>query len=193
MGQYFPYTTNASVNLLFAQGPQFNGGGFSAVSKPTDNVVNYYINWVASAVDMSLNQAGYYLPLEPIEGETWPTSQSYFLDYLVALGSTGLIGNTLRPAPSMGPGTESSPGNIFYQQYNTWTARLSSGTMGLRAKFRPGSVAERFLLSPRGPLWSADDSDYTDMSDVVGFWDSAFEEEAHLKSVESETLSYRWP
>jgi hypothetical protein len=193
MTQSFPYSSKETVNVLFPQGPQFGAGGFSASSKPNDSVVFFYLNMTASAVDMALNQAGYYLPLEPIEGETWPVSQSYFMDYLTGLGTVGLIGNTLRPAPSMGPGSDNSPGNIFYQQYITWISRISSGNMGLRAKYRIGSPAERFLMSPRGPLWSFEDSDVTDMADVVDFWNSAFEEEATLAYIQSGTQSFRWP
>ncbi len=190
MAATFPYSSAETVQMLLSNMPSY-GPGFSAVSKPSLATVTYFLNLVGSAVDMSLGEAGYVLPLAAISDETWPTSQTYFLDYLAGLGTAGLIGNTFKPSPYMGPGTETSPGNIFYQQYNTWLKSISLGHMGLRADYRSGTPAEQFLLSPLGPRWSYGDTDFTEMQDVVGFWQSAIEEEAWLLTLEGLAQTYR--
>ncbi len=190
MAAIFPYSTPATVSLLMASNPAWSSG-FNILTKPDGETVEYFIKMVASAVDMRLMQAGYIIPLEALDGETWPESQTYFLDYLVGLGAAGLIGNTLRPAPAMGPGSENSPGNVFYQQYNTWVEMIATGKMGLRAKYRISTPAERFILSPLGPRWTYGDTEFSEMVDVVSFWSSAIEEQALLEFMQSFARSYR--
>ena len=185
----FPYSSSDTLDILLIQ---LFPAGASAATRPTAVQVAYYLRYAASLLDFSLSEVGYVLPLAAMTGEDWPDSQTYFLDYTVASGAAGIIGNAMRPAPAMGPGLSTSPGNVFFTHFNSFLTRLSRGETGLRANYRNGSKAERFLLTQRASMASDGDTDYMELADHLSFFDSAGEVEAYETYIQSQLATYKW-
>jgi len=185
----FPYSTASTLDILLFQ---LFPAGASAATRPTAVQVAYYLKYAASLLDHSLSEVGYILPLAAMTGEDWPDSQTYFLDYMVASGAAGIIGDSMRPAPAMGPGLSTSPGNVFFTHFNSFLTRLVRGETGLRASYRNGSKAERFLLTQRAAMTSEGNTDYMELADHLSFFDSAGEVEAYEIYIQSQLASYQW-
>jgi len=184
----FPYSTADTIDILLYQ---LFPAGASLATRPTAVQVNYYLRYAASLLDHSFQEAGYVIPLAAITGEDWLDSQTYYLDYTVASGAAGIIGNAMRPAPAMGPGTNTSPSNVLFTQFNNALARIGRGETGFRANYRNSSLAEKSILTDRAAMASSGDTNYMEQADYLGLFESANEVQAYNEYIQSQLSSYR--
>lgn len=157
-----PYTTTAQVAMLI---PVLlnNATDFSTTTTPKKAQVEQYITWVSNQIDMQFQQAGYIMPFQSLDDETWPEHQTYYLQLIAALGSAALTGgHVLKPAPAISTGRGVSTGNIYQDLYNQELKKVYSNGSGyginsetssirFRCKAYSGSVAEKSVREPTGP------------------------------------------
>ena len=174
-----PYADSEMVALL-QKNLVLGATDFTAKSPLPKNNLDNILIWVSSAVDMQLNQAGYLIPLQDLDGETWPTHQTAYLQLVTILGAIAMISPAMKPAPAQGPGRAGSSENTFQTLFNTELTRIynmqTNRTMlRIRAKFYLGTPAEKAITEPASPK-----SDYSRNSLASGnldpykrmyFWD----------------------
>lgn len=150
-----PYATSNLVALL-QKNLLMGATDFTPASQVPKEYIDQFLIWASAAIDMQLGQAGYLIPLQDLDGETWPVHQTAWLQLVACLGAITLVAPTLKPAPAIGPGRVGSSESIAktaYQMeldriYNIQTNRTQ---IRLRAKFYRGTPAELALNEPVGP------------------------------------------
>lgn len=130
---------------------------FNDVTNPTKTMVQTFIGWIASQVEMQFSMAGYLIPLAELSGETWPASQTAYLQLVTTLGTVAMAGGyAQKPLPAVAPGKAGGTGNVFGDLYNAelakiWNPQTKATTLNFRAAYRIGSAAQIALTDPRGP------------------------------------------
>jgi hypothetical protein len=154
-----PYcgTTDVAFLLSFQRGGR--GEDYKPTSSPSDSVVDFVIESVASRIDMAYSSVGYTVPFEAVTGTDWPTAQTNFLKYFNAVGAAAFLGGNVPSKPVTGPG-RTRPGQSLYR--DEWTSLVgdvakvgqkgvdSSSLVLLRAQTRSGTGAEWNLSIGRG-------------------------------------------
>jgi len=165
-----PYCSSAEVAMLF---PNLIGGatdfedGLTSIPKST---VDLFIQLVSGRIDAALSQAGYYIPLAAISGETWPGFQT---DFLKLMTMTGVAGMLSRPQSVNPIGGNQPDRNLFKEQFNKdissiFNPRTRKSTLSFRANYREGSAAEAVLSSLASPTTN-DMAGYSDPTQNEGF------------------------
>jgi hypothetical protein len=168
-----PYATSAQVAVLLTN--LLKGGtDFDTNTTPTKTKVDTVIGWVSSQVDMQFGAAGYKIPFAAVSGETWPTSQTYYLSLVTCLGASAYVGgHVLKPAPAVAPGKEGGTGNLFQDLFDKHLGRIFDGTrtsLAFRADYYAGTPAEKALTQPSGPGLDFMEN-YFDSTSYMNLWD----------------------
>ena len=157
-----PFATSAMV-AAFLTVKLNSASDFSANTIPTDTAVDQMLTWVSSQVEMQFSMAGYKVPLATISGETWPTSQTYYLQLTTTMGAAAMAGgHTQKPAPALAPGTgqRGGSGNVLQDLFQKELDKIyrpgrlqdqGVTTLRFRAQYYAGSPAERVVVQPKGP------------------------------------------
>ncbi len=157
-----PFATSEMVAVMLPtklgrEATDFTNDGQTTPSKA---VVEQHIDWVSSQIEMQFGMAGYVVPLDEISGETWPTSQTFYLQFLTTLGTTAISGGySLKPAPALSPSRGGGTGNVFQVLFDIEMKKIhwvsSSGrdksTLRFRAAYYAGTPAEQLVTLPMGP------------------------------------------
>lgn len=157
-----PFATSAMVATLLSV--KLNKAtDFSSSTIPTDTQVDQFLTWVSGQVEMQFSMAGYKVPLATISGETWPTSQTYYLQLVTTLGAAAMAGgHSQKPAPALAPGSgqRGGSGNILQDLFQGELDKIyrpgrlqNQGVTAIRfrAQYYAGSPAERVVVQPKGP------------------------------------------
>lgn len=120
-------------------------------SVPSEGVVDQLRLLKSAQLLDAFAEAGYYVPFQVVSGETWPAHQTNYLASIEAIGVAGDVGATLRPAPATGV-TRGRVANVYQQMFADTLQRVRFGTTRFRARYWPGTPAERNLRSPRAPM-----------------------------------------
>jgi len=151
-----PYCDSAYVAFLLSFLRGGKGQDFSPVSSPTDSIIDTLVASVAGRIDIAYMSAGYRIPFAAKTGETWPTSQTQFLQHLNGVGTAAFMGGNVVGAPATGPGRSRSSGSIYGDEWKRLINAITDLGKGvrsealLRADTFNGTPAER-LLSVPGP------------------------------------------
>ena len=151
-----PYAVSAQVALLL---PNLMNSktDFDDNTTIKKSAVDQYLTWISNEIDLQFQQAGYVVPFQELDGESWPEHQNYYLELLASLGAAALTGgHVLKPAPALTPGRGNSSGNIYQDMYNLelrkiWDAFAQRTDIRFRCKAYAGSKAEWSISEPTGP------------------------------------------
>ena len=98
-----PYTTSILVASLMGTTLKL-ATDFSTSSTITRTQVDQFISWISSQIDLQFSMAGYTLPLAELSGETWPTSQTTWLQITATLVAVAMAGGyAQKPLPAIAP------------------------------------------------------------------------------------------
>lgn len=174
-----PYCTSEDVAaFLLNLAPS---GDFSTNTTPTKAAVESLIGMYSGWIEARFASIGYFVPWVELDGESWPDFQGAILKLMNALGAAGAIsGPVLKPAPAIG-GKRGQADNVLTADFKQFLEQVSVDGHGIRAKYRVGSKAERFVHDPIGPL-----TDY-----LLGYfdatnWQTTFEYTAMVESVRND-------
>lgn len=151
-----PWTT-AEVCAYLMSTTLKTGTNFTATSTPNTTMVTTFIGWISSQIEMQFSMAGYLIPLAELSGETWPSSQTTYLQLVATLGSVAMAGGySQRPLPAVAPGRISSSGNVFQDLYNAelnkiYNMQTGKTYLNFRARYGIGTPAQEALTDPQGP------------------------------------------
>jgi hypothetical protein len=151
-----PFSTPEAVAYLMSI-PLKTGTNFTTTTNPTLAAVTQFISWISSQMELQFSMAGYILPLAEIADETWPTSQTTYLQLVATLGTVAMAGGfAQKPLPAIAPGRSSSSGNVFQDLYNAELAKIYDSAnnktwLNFRSQYRIGTPAQIALTDPRGP------------------------------------------
>lgn len=190
-----PFTTSDMV-ALFQRNLIDGQTDFSPLTVLPDSTIDKFILLVSGSVSMKFLAAGYVLPFQVLDGETWPDHQTQFLELITCLGVCSLISPALKPAPGLGPGRTGSAGNIFKELYDEQLKLIYDGirtTLRFRAKYYRDTAAERSLLDPRGPtsdflIGQVDPNRQAFFTDYIG----VLERVRQTYAPDSSTLKWDW-
>lgn len=152
-----PWTTSEAVAFLMGVTLK-TGTNFTTTTNPTLAAVTQFISWISSQIELQFSMAGYILPLAEIADETWPTSQTTYLQLIATLGTVAMAGGfAQKPLPAIAPGRSGSSGNVFQDLYNAELAKIynpqtNATYLNFRATYRVGSPAQIACSDPRGPM-----------------------------------------
>jgi hypothetical protein len=145
-----PYSTAAQAAILMQS--MFRGIVPGATTPITATVLSTLITWTDSIIDQRFAGIGYVIPFQGISGETWPASQTSFLNFLSAIGSAAMAGGyILTPAPDMRPGRAGGERNIYAALFESLLGKVEINGQGFRAAYWPGTKAEKWIDTPKGP------------------------------------------
>lgn len=151
-----PYSVSSQVGLLL--NPLMNNSlDFTENTTPKKSAVDQYLVWISNQIDLQFAQAGYIVPFQILDGESWYEHQTMYLELVCALGAAALAGgHVLKPAPALSPGRGNSSGNIYQDLYNTELTKIydrftKQSTVRFRAKAFSGTPAEYSIREPVGP------------------------------------------
>ena len=155
-----PYCDSGDVYLMTIFAQNKAASDFTESTQPRKTIVEYWIDHIASQIDMAYASVGYDIPFAAITGEDWPTHQTTFLKYFNSVG-----------VASMTSGAASSPPVVNFIQgrrversfYEVEWSRLIEGVKALgqkvvenlvllRASTRAGSSADHMLTDSMPPL-----------------------------------------
>lgn len=151
-----PYTTSAAVAVLLTT-PLSKKSELDNSTTPGKTATDQIISWICSQIDLQFSMAGYVVPFVAISGETWPTSQTTYLQLISTLGAAAMAGgHSLRPAPALAPGRQGGSGNVFQDLYDKELLKIYDSRTGLsmarfRASYYPATPAEKSIGTPYGP------------------------------------------
>ena len=151
-----PYTTSILVASLMGTTLKL-ATDFSTSSTVTKTQVDQFISWISSQIDLQFSMAGYTLPLAELSGETWPTSQTTWLQITATLGAVAMAGGyAQKPLPAIAPGRGGGSGNTFQDLYQAelnkiYNPQTKQTYLNFRAQYRVGTPAQIALTDPRGP------------------------------------------
>jgi len=155
-----PYCRSGDVYLMRVYAHDPNATDYTEEGAPRKTVVKFWIDQIASQIDMAYSSVGYDIPLTNRSGEPWPTFQTTFLQYFNAIGVAAMTGADASAPPVVqfiaGRRVERS----FFEY--EWM-RLIDGTKAIgtseidnivlvRATTRVGSRADFALTDPMPPL-----------------------------------------
>lgn len=144
-----PFATTEQVAEFMPAFIEF-ASDFTASSTPKKSSVSSVLALVSSQIEISFGQAGYLLPLTEIDGETWPTSQTSYLQLLTIMGTVGMTGGKmLNPAGALTSARQVGSGNLFKDFFDTEIKKIPVSRF--RARFYIGTQAEKMLSEPMGP------------------------------------------
>lgn len=144
-----PFATTEQVAEFM---PAFieHASDFTQASTPRKSSVSSVLALVSSQIEMSFGMAGYLVPLTEISGETWPTSQTSYLQLLTIMGTVGMIGGkALNPAGALTSARQVGSGNLFKDFFDTELKKIPISRF--RARYYIGTQAEKMLSEPMGP------------------------------------------
>jgi len=145
-----PFTTNGLVTYLLQN--TFFGGVASAVTVPNDSVLSQLITWTDSIILQSFQTVGYEIPFDELSGETWPTNQTTFLQFLSSCGTAAWIsGYVLNPVPTRTSSQASGETNVWAVVFNRIKNDILKNGLRFRAAYYPGTLAEKIIADPYGP------------------------------------------
>lgn len=151
-----PFTTSAAVAMLMSVTLK-TATDFTTTTFPTLAMVNQFISWVSSQMELQFSMAGYVVPFTEVSGETWPTSQTTYLQLVATLGTVAMAGGfAQKPLPAIAPGRAGGSGNVFQDLYNAellkiYDPQTKQTYLNFRSGYRIGSPAQVALTDPRGP------------------------------------------
>lgn len=153
-----PFATSAAVAAMMPT-TVHGASDFDDVggTVPTKSAVTTVINLISSQVEMQFQMAGYVVPLAVVSGESWPSSQTTYLQLVTTLGAAAMAGgHGMKPLPALGPGRTGGTGNIFQDLYEKelrkiYDQRTNRTYLHFRADYYAGSAAEKAILTPKGP------------------------------------------
>ncbi len=163
-----PFTTTAAV-LYLLQSRYPGHSDFDVASTPDKTTVTQHITWIDSQIEMQFSSAGYRIPLAEISGETWPTSQTTFLQLISTLGVAAMAGgHTFRPAPALSATQRRGSGNVYQDLYQAELDKIfavrprgpGKTFIRFRADYYAGSIAEESVTEPKGPTTDFLESKY---------------------------------
>lgn len=172
-----PFTTTAAVAYMLSVKLNL-ATDFSADTTPTKTAVEQFITWVDSQIEGQFRMAGYKIPLAVISGETWPTSQTTYLQLVSTLGVAAMAGgHSQRPAPALSASRQGGSGNVLQDLYQAELDKIftllpgsrgkASGNgvtlLNFRADYYAGSIAEMAVTEPKGPTTDFLESKYDPM------------------------------
>lgn len=159
------YTTSDKVASLLPL--KLRGGDkFTSGTSPTKTMVDYYITLIQSQVDIQFRAAGYYIPFQVISGETWPDSQTNYLDFVTTMGAAAFAGGwALKPAPALDRSRSGGTGNVFQDLFDAELVRIydyraNVSSIRFRALYYPDTAAEKAVEDPRSPTTEFLESKY---------------------------------
>jgi hypothetical protein len=153
-----PFATTEQV-ALFMPSLINSASDFTESSTPKKSTVESVLALVSSQIEITFGQAGYLVPLTEIDGESWLSSQSSYLQLLTIMGTASMVGgNVLKPAPATTTARVGS-GNVFKDFFDAELKKIPISRF--RARYYIGTQAEKMLSEPMGPM-----SDY-----LEGYYD----------------------
>ena len=162
-----PYTDSATVALLM---PTLlnRATDFGPDTPITKDVVDRIITWVSSVVEMTFAEVGYVIPFQELEGETWPTSQTDYLQYVTALGTAAhILSTTLKPAPATGQGRVGTQESNFKLGFEDELHKIRT-VLPFRALAVVGSAADNRLADIYGATTDVVAGMQTDPTQYMG-------------------------
>lgn len=124
------------------------------LSTPSKTEVDAFIVSISNAILMRLAQGGWYVPLQDLDGETWPDHQTEMLKLMTIVGVGFFISGPNISNPG-GRGERKSP---FQQQYETMLNDLYNPMTkvagNFRAKYRMGTPAMYGVIDRGTPATS---------------------------------------
>lgn len=155
-----PYANSMQVGVLV---PNLLKGGddFDYVETfPKKGQVETVLHWISNQIDNQFAQAGYIMPFQVIDEESWPDHQTFYLEMITALGTAAYVGQwILNPAPALNTGRNVNTGNVYQNMFNEELKKIYNpanpfGTRSIirfRAKTYSGTEAEYSVREPVGP------------------------------------------
>lgn len=153
-----PYTTSAAVaimmNVPLKGGTDFANDGTTV---PTKTAVETMIGWISSQIDLQFSMAGYILPFAALTDESWPTTQTTYLQLIATLGTAAMAGGySQKPLPAVSPGRTGGTGNVLQDLYlaelkKIFDPQFNRTSLNFRSTYRIGTPAQIALTDPRGP------------------------------------------
>lgn len=126
--------------------PDFN----DVDTNPSLTVVKQIRSMKSAEMMMKFASVGYKIPFVVLTGETWPSHQTDFLSLVEAMGTAGMLADSLSPAPAM-MGESGPDSNKYTATFNEWLRTIDKSGAGLRADYHIGTRAEQWLVTPRAP------------------------------------------
>lgn len=154
-----PYCTSSDVYFMRAYAMDPAASDFPVAGTPRKSVVEYWIDQMASRIDMLYASVGYEIPLAAITGETWPTHQTTFLQYLNAIGVASIIGGNASTPPVVSFVGGRRESRSFYE--HEWMQLMEDirtikdrnpGSTLIRAATLSGTGADYLLTEAMPPL-----------------------------------------
>lgn len=144
-----PFATTEQVAEFM---PAFleSASDFTASSTPKKNSVSSVLALVSSQIEMAFGMAGYLVPLTEMADETWPTSQTSYLQLLTIMGTVSMVGGKmLNPSGALTSARQVGSGNLFKDFFDTEIKKIPVSRF--RARYYIGTQAEKMLSEPMGP------------------------------------------
>ena len=123
---------------------------FTQASTPRKSSVSSVLALVSSQIEITFGQAGYLVPLTELDGESWPSSQTSYLQLLTIMGTVGMTGGKmLNPAGALTSARQVGSGNGFRDFFEGELKKIPISRF--RARYYIGTQAEKMLSEPMGP------------------------------------------
>ncbi len=167
-----PYCTSQEVAFAIRQlvSPGATYGNFSASSVPTKVEVDWFIDQIASEIEMAFCEAGYVIPFTVWSTEDWPAHQTAFLKFMNVLGVAAIVSEAMKPAPAMPEGREYDQDNVYQHRFDELLEKAQAGRLRFRADAYVGTPAHKGLQEARAPMTDFGEG-YIDGADHLGLRD----------------------
>jgi hypothetical protein len=156
-----PYCSTPHVYVLRVY---IEGVGKEDFNDDLRRAVEQWIGQIAARMDAAYYGAGYAIPFETVSGETWPDWQTFFLQYMNAVGVASMLGADASQTQiynlAAGERSSRSRHQIEWEtliggiEEKVTQKRIAAPSL-VSAATRSGSNAEYLLSSPTPPLMSS--------------------------------------
>jgi hypothetical protein len=157
-----------AVRQLVSPGATYTN--FSTLTIPTKVEVDWFIDQIASEIEMAFSEAGYVVPFTVWSTESWPAHQTSLLKFLNVLGVAAIVCDAMRPAPSMPSGREYDQANVYSKRFDDLLDKARAGRLRFRADTYIGTPAHKSLQEARAPMTDFGEG-YIDGADHLGIRD----------------------
>ncbi len=171
-----PYCSTSAVYYMVGKKVGSGQADFKPSGTPSKDTVEEWVENASSRIDGALHSAGYYVPLQAMEDETWPDWQTKFMAYFCAVGVASMISDdptsptftNIHTGVRKGISRYRADWNVLIEGLEEKVAREKQRATSLvRALAYSGSNAES-LLSIADPPVTAELKGYPHPSDADG-------------------------
>jgi len=159
-----PYCSTSQVYVLRIYLDNTGAEDFKDEGDPPRWAIEQFIQQISARMDAAYYSAGYAIPFEVVGSESWPEWQTFFLQYMNAVGVASMLGGDAAQTQiynlAAGERASRSRHQIEWEtliggiEEKVAQKRLAAPSL-IRAATRSGSHAEHLLSSPTPPLLSS--------------------------------------